>query len=280
MYKPFDAPSLSRFEPVPMKFALAQTEDAVWSTDGITGLKSRDLGIGGASAGQVMGRALKAEGSGQSAGWSAASDGALGLLYVTSGEVAFTGADGSIVRLGPDDCAFQDVTSGAAAVEWSADFEGFETATTGHGAGVAPHPTLDFTTVRLPQGVRRYGPEVFKADGGPRTFFVYRDLGTTAATGGRVHIHVVRAIGQMEGGTGWHVHSMSQMFLVVAGWVDIAVDGQVPVRMVPGDAMCLANGMRHDVAGFSPDYVVFELCLPADYSTVPTVAPEDAGAAA
>jgi len=276
MYKPFDAPSMSRFEPVPMTFALARTEGATWSADALTGLKQRDLGIGAASDGQVVGRALKADGAGQATGWSAASEGALGLLYVTSGEIAFTGTDGTTVRLGPDDCAFQGVTSDALAVEWSADFEGFETTTTGR----PPHPTLDFSSVRLPEGVRRYGPEVFKADGGPRTFFVYRDLGTTAATGGRVHIHVVRAIGQMEGGTGWHVHSMSQMFLVVAGWVDIAVDGQPPVRMFPGDAMCLANGMRHDVAGFSPDYVVFELCLPADYSTVPTVAPEDAGAAA
>ncbi|GEM_PF-185489 len=280
MYKPFDAPSMSRFEPVPMKFALAQTAGAAWSIDAVTGLKSRDLGIGAASDGQVVGRALKADGAGQAAGWSATPDGALGLLYVTAGEIAFTAADRAPTRLGPDDCAFQDVTSGAVAVAWSADFEGFETNTTGRSADVAPHPTLDFSTVRLPEGVRRYAPEVFKADGGPRTFFVYRDLGTTAATGGRVHIHVVRAIGQMEGGTGWHVHSMSQMFLVVAGWVDIAVDGQPPVRMFPGDAMCLANGMRHDVAGFSPDYVVFELCLPADYSTVPTVAPEGAGAAA
>jgi hypothetical protein len=280
MYKSFDAPSLSRFEPVPMKFALARTAGAAWSTDAVTGLKQRDLGIGAASNGQVVGRALKADGAGQASGWSAASEGALGLLYVTSGEIAFMDTDGTTVRLGNDDCAFQDVTSGAAGVEWSADFGGFETTTTGRGAGVAPHPTLDFSMVSLPEGARRYAPDVFKADGGPRPFFVYRDLGTTAATGGRVHIHVVRAIGQMEGGTGWHVHSMSQMFLVVAGWVDIAVDGQAPLRMVPGDAMCLANGMRHDVAGFSPDYVVFELCLPADYSTVPTIAPEDAGAAA
>ena len=53
MYKPFDAPSMSRFEPVPMKFALARTEGATWSTDAVTGLKQRDLGIGVASSGQI-----------------------------------------------------------------------------------------------------------------------------------------------------------------------------------------------------------------------------------
>ena len=46
------------------------------------------------------------------------------------------------------------------------------------------------------------------------------------------------------GGTGWHVHSMSQLFFVFKGWVDIGVEGQGWTRMVAGDAMCIASDMR------------------------------------
>jgi quercetin dioxygenase-like cupin family protein len=270
MRQTFDAPALSRFPAVPMAYALTLSDQARWSGGPHDSLRQRDVGLGQASGGQLGARHFAATAAGHARRWDAEPPG-LGLLYVTAGTLRFEGADP--LELNAGDCAYQDVTGQAAAVSWSADFQAFEVTVPARGATVAPVETLRFPQ-GPPRGVLRDSPQAFKADGGPRTFFVYRDLGSSAATEGRVHAHVVRAIGQMEGGTGWHVHSMSQMFYVVTGWVDIAVDGEPPVRMVPGDAMCLANGTRHDVAAFSPDYTVFELCLPGEYSTVATPAPE------
>jgi len=103
---------------------------------------------------------------------------------------------------------------------------------------------------------------------GPRKYFKYRDLGVAAATNRRIHIHVVRATQAIDGGTGWHSHSMGQLFYVLRGWADLAVQHQPWVRMSAGDAMCVAPRMTHDVPGFTADYLVLEMCIPADYDTV------------
>ena len=256
-----------------MQYALSTAADAQWIDGPHPGLRNHDLKLGTASSGQIGARHFAADRAGRAPRWDTDDGIPLAMLYVTAGSITFgTGEDA--VELGRDDFAYQDMISGDTPATWSEDFQAFEVTAPARGATVPPFETLQFDPEQLPAGLYRAGPDVFKPDGGPRTFFVYRDLGATEATGGRVHVHVVRAIGAMEGGTGWHVHSMSQMFYVVAGWVDIAVDGEQPVRMRAGDAMCLAQGMRHDVVTFSPDYVVFEVCLPADYSTIPTPAPE------
>src|SRR5690606_10980794 len=103
---------------------------------------------------------------------------------------------------------------------------------------------------------------------GPRSFFSYRDLGVAAATGRRIHIHIVRASKPIEKGTGWHSHSMGQLFYVLEGWADLEVERLPSVRMSAGDAMCIAPRMKHDVPRFSNDYAVLEMCIPADYDTV------------
>ena len=71
----------------------------------------------------------------------------------------------------------------------------------------------------------------------------------------------------MPGGTGWHNHTMSQLFVVLSGWANIAVGGRGERVMRAGDAMCLRAGMRHDVPAYSADYTVLEMCIPADYET-------------
>jgi quercetin dioxygenase-like cupin family protein len=104
--------------------------------------------------------------------------------------------------------------------------------------------------------------------GGPRSFFAYRDLGTAESTGGHLHTHAVRAAAQMEGGTGWHYHSMGQLFVVFEGGCEIGVEGQGWVTMGPLDAMCIAAGLVHNVRSFDPSYHLIELCIPAVYETV------------
>ena len=103
---------------------------------------------------------------------------------------------------------------------------------------------------------------------GPREYFLYRDLKVAVATGRRIHIHLVRSTRAVQGGTGWHAHSMGQLFYVLRGWAELEVERQPYVRMGIGDAMCIAKGMKHNVPAFSDDYLVLEMCIPADYDTV------------
>lgn len=115
--------------------------------------------------------------------------------------------------------------------------------------------------------ISREEPGAYRIGDGPRAYFGYRDLGTAAETGRRLHLHIVKATKPMPGGTGWHHHSMGQIFVVLNGWATLAVETHMPVTMRAGDAMCIGAGMRHDVPAFAGDYVVLELCIPADYET-------------
>ena len=56
-------------------------------------------------------------------------------------------------------------------------------------------------------------------------------------------------------------------------WAMLAVEGRGERRMHAGDAMCLCAGIRHDVPAHSHDYVVLEMCVPADYDTTATPPP-------
>ncbi len=53
--------------------------------------------------------------------------------------------------------------------------------------------------------------------GGLRDFFLYRDLGIAAATGGQVICHLVKANPDMppEEGTGWHKHECDFQIVIM-----------------------------------------------------------------
>src|SRR5690606_8170998 len=106
--------------------------------------------------------------------------------------------------------------------------------------------------------------ENYELGNGPRKFFYYRDLGTKEQTDGRIHLHLVQAT-EPGAGTGWHYHSMAQWFMILRGTSTIAVEDHTYQPLVRGDAMCVGRGpdMRHNVAPFSRDYVVLEMCVPA-----------------
>ena len=117
--------------------------------------------------------------------------------------------------------------------------------------------------------VNRDVPAAYKKGDGPRSYFLYRDLGLSAATDRRIHIHALKATApSAAGGTGAHRHTMCQLFYVMKGWADLQVQGQPDVRMHGGDAMCIAAGLKHNVPAFAADYTIIEICIPADYDTV------------
>jgi uncharacterized cupin superfamily protein len=279
MFTYFDAPSESKFSAIPMEYSLARLAGAQWTPGPHPGLKTRDFMLGKASGGQMGSVHIAAEAAGGADRWASKAC-PFEFLYVTGGTLAITTRGGRTITLYKGDCAVQDVLWQDRPVTWSADFQAIEITAPIRGPAISPVDLLNFSRKpaksedQMTSCVNRDVKENYQIGQGPRRFMVYRDLGPMGETDRRVHIHLVRAVDTPPGGTGWHVHSMSQIFYVIRGWVDIAVDGADPSHMEVGDAMCIAKGMRHDVPKFSHDYDVLEMCLPGDYSTVATPAPE------
>ena len=96
----------------------------------------------------------------------------------------------------------------------------------------------------------------------------YRDLGLSAATGGRYGLKHIRAIAGFET-TGWHWHDMHAHFIyVLRGWITFrfeGIEGEVTLRA--GDALSQPAGVPHNVIARSEDFEVLELNVPADYGT-------------
>jgi uncharacterized cupin superfamily protein len=103
---------------------------------------------------------------------------------------------------------------------------------------------------------------------GLRAHSEYRDLGLAAATGGRIGLKHIRAIGSFET-TGWHWHDMHAHFVyVLRGWITFRFEG-VPeeVTLRAGDALSQPAGVPHNVIARSDDFEVLELNVPAEYGT-------------
>ena len=109
--------------------------------------------------------------------------------------------------------------------------------------------------------------------GGPRDFFAYRDFGVAPASLRQVDIQLLAALKPREGGTGWHSHSMGQLFVVLSGSavIDTTITG--PLVFTAGDAMVLPNRMIHNVPQFSADYSLLQMQFPADYETFSETVP-------
>ena len=64
---------------------------------------------------------------------------------------------------------------------------------------------------------------------GLRSYFEYRDLGVSRATGGRAHAHVIRARPQKAPHGDWHYHDCKVQFTyVLKGWVKMHTKATSP----------------------------------------------------
>ena len=249
-----------KFPTVVTGFGYAPLGPALWLVDDATGLKVRDLSLDQASDGALSGRHLRSGGFAIRTDRLIAADAGFVFLFILAGTVTITQADGEAIILEPLMSVTRHGTGGPATVGLSHDAEIVEMSAT------SDDPAL-FGCGDGRWTVTEDGEEAYVQGEGPRGYFRYRDLGVAAATDRRIHIHVVRSTKAISGGTGWHSHSMGQLFYVLRGWADLAVERQPAVKMVAGDAMCIAKGMKHNVPAFSEDYLVLEMCIPADYST-------------
>lgn len=109
---------------------------------------------------------------------------------------------------------------------------------------------------------------------GLRSFMQYRDLGISAATGGRFDAKIVKAIPGHHEGAPWHRHDLEfQMVFVLTGWITLDYEGVGPVTLEPGDCVHQAPGIRHVEIGHSDDYEGVEITMPAKFQTVEVEAP-------
>ena len=201
-------------------------------------------------------------------------------IFILRGQITFEMEDGETVTLRRHDTAYipplywhtQELSPDFEAVEITAPGKletilGRDSDVPARAARLDPARKPVFTYER---------PESYTLGDGPRKFFEYRDLGTRGATNDRIHVHIVRATGQPGEGTGWHYHTMAQWFMVIRGTADIRVETGSRRTLQSGDTMCIGSGpnMRHNVAPYSGDYVVLEMCVPAEYETIPVEPPE------
>jgi len=112
-------------------------------------------------------------------------------------------------------------------------------------------------------------------DKGLRDFFVYRDLGIAAATGGRVLAQLVRAQHAPEQGTGWHRHEAEfHIVIMLKGWARFMY-GEQSTLVATGDCVHQRPGIVHYLYDYSEDMEYLEIVSPADFSTIEVAAPCD-----
>lgn len=271
--------TVSKYASARIDYALALISKPEWQPSALPDLHQRDLGLGKASDKKMTSHHLKAIRTAKAAAWPMANDQAFYFIYVLKGTIEFAFPEGERLALGKLDSAHGRKLARSSSVSFSEDFEALDITVPLANLQDGPAP-ID----RLLSGLReslgdrltisRHGPDSFVVgEGGPRSFFAYRDLNTIKDSDRRIHLHVIKGARQMPGGTGWHYHSMSQIFVVVSGGCQIGVEGQGEMELVTGDAMCIGAGLRHNVSAFTDDYACIELCIPADYTTIPTAPP-------
>ncbi len=104
---------------------------------------------------------------------------------------------------------------------------------------------------------------------GPRADVEYRDLGLSAATGGRIGAKHIRAFKPFPQETGWHWHDMTGHFVyVLKGWISFRYEGvEETVTVRAGGCLSQPGGVPHNVVARSDDLELIEINLPASYGT-------------
>ena len=98
---------------------------------------------------------------------------------------------------------------------------------------------------------------------------MYRDLGVTEASLGKLRAQTVTAMRGMTEPTGWHYHVCEGQFVYgLKGWVDLEFETGEKIRVGKGESLFIPGGMRHNETAASDDLEILELSVPADMGTV------------
>lgn len=249
--------------------------DAPWSPGPFPGMEYRDSGMTLASRSKVSARHIRiARNAGSIDDAWRCMDTDFHFFYVLQGTAELENGAGQRHTLRPGLAAWQPGFLWHRLHSHSPDFEMLEL--------MAPAAPMTVTGKDTPlpanvprEGINRPGQYLFEEPGSyvvgeaPRTYLSYRSLGTTDVTGGRIMANMVKALQPLPGGTGWHVHTMSQLFWVIRGSAGFQVEGRDDItRVVAYDAVCVPDGLCHNVPSFTADYWLLEVCFPAEYETI------------
>ena len=104
---------------------------------------------------------------------------------------------------------------------------------------------------------------------GRRDFLTYRDLGITAASGGRIRAQITSAKAGLTQPTGWHTHICEgQIVYMLSGWIDLVFEDQT-IRIEEGDSLYIPGGIPHNEIATSDTFDLIEISVPADMGTEP-----------
>jgi quercetin dioxygenase-like cupin family protein len=118
------------------------------------------------------------------------------------------------------------------------------------------------------------GDTEFRSDG-LHDFFIYRDLGITDATAGKVIAQLVRANQAPEKGTGWHRHEAEfHIVIMLKGWARFMYEDKNTL-VSAGDCVHQRPGIVHYLFDYSPDMEYLEIVGPADFKTIDMPAPAE-----
>jgi quercetin dioxygenase-like cupin family protein len=110
-------------------------------------------------------------------------------------------------------------------------------------------------------------------DQGLRDFFLYRDLGVAAATGGKVVAQLVKANAAPEKGTGWHRHEAEfHIVYMLKGWARFMY-GDKETLVAAGDCVHQAPGIVHYLFDYAEDMEYLEVVGPANFTSIEAVGP-------
>lgn len=245
-------------------------------------MQYRDLGLRRATGGLMRAEHIRVAGKAEmKTGWHC-HELDFQFVYVLKGHVTFVTEDGETVTLRAGDCAHLPAFYRHDEIEFAPDFEVVEITAPAEVKTIAgrdtPRPPRPAALGRVSDFAVSYdGPEAYKVGDGPRQFLAYRDAAATAATGRRVNINVVRNSKAGDTSTGWHYHTLACQFVyVLEGWSRVEVEDEGEFTVHAGDAMTLPYRRKHDVTGFSADFTVLELNIPADYETIACDPPRSA----
>ena len=242
-------------------------------------LQYRDLGLRAATGGLMRAEHIRVTAKMDArTGWHC-HDLDFQLVFVLKGYVKFTTQDGETVTLKAGDCAHLPGLYRHDEFEFAPDFEVLEITAPADVTTLAGNAPVPPRGADMPGRVSVFAAsydsaDAYKVGDGPRRFLAYRDAAATAATGRRVNVNVVRNSKAGDSSTGWHYHSLACQFIfVLKGWSRVEVEGEGEFTVRAGDSMTIPGGLKHDVTGFSEDFTVLELNIPADYDTIACDAP-------
>lgn len=270
-------------KPLDFDYDWSPAGEAEWLPLDEHGSEYRDLGLMKASRGLMRARQVRfGKGAAHLRDDWRAHDLDFEILYVLAGTARLE-TEGGVHHLGPGAAVTLPGFTRYRLYDVSEDFEMIEI------LGPGEFETYWGRDAKLPERAKDFKgiepsysfetPDSFVAAAGPRPYFLYRDLGTSAPTGDRIYIHAVKMIPPArEGGTGWHNHTMRQWFYVLGGRADLEMEvGETRIDkmpLLPGDAMTVSSGQKHDVPFYTDDYFVLEMCIPKEYDTDPQEKPE------